>query len=397
MRHTNYVLTPKAIDAAKPRETRYTLTDGGGLHIEVMPSGSKVWRFKYHLEGKREKVTVGAYPEVSVKAARDRHEKLRELVEQGQSPARAKQGAIADRKVAAEQGVTFREFSVRWIDETLFYRSASYRAQITRWLNDHVYPAIGDMPIGDVQPGDILAIIDPLVKTPTTADRVRVIIQQVYNFAIRKLLVTVNPAAALRGAIVVPPKTHHPHLVGPQIGTYWRLLGVQQAHATTIAAARLLLLTMVRKNELQRAQWSEFNGDVWDIPAERMKMKLKHRVFLSRQAVQILEELRPLTGPVGYVLPSIYRRTVPMGDSTLNHLLGRMDLGMESFSPHGLRGTAATLLREKGVGRDVVELLLAHTEGDSTVAAYSHHELVEERRAALQLLADEVERLAATA
>lgn len=347
MRHTNYTLTPKAIDNAKPRDKRYTLTDGGGLILEVLTSGSKVWRFKYHLAGKREKVTIGAYPAIGVKAARDRHEQLRELVERGESPARAKQGAIAERKQAEEQGVTFRTFSARWVEETLFYRSATYRAQITRWLNDHVYPRIGDTPIGDVKPGDILAIIDPLVRTPTTADRVRVIIQQVYNFAIRKLLVTVNPAAALRGAVVVPPKTHHPHLVGKQVGRYWRLLGEQQAHVTTIAAARLLLLTMVRKNELQRAQWSEFDGDVWEVPAERMKMGRPHRVYLSRQALAILEELRPLTGPAGYVLPSVFKRSVPMGDTTLNHLFKRLDLGAKTFSPHGLRGTA----RSSQIGR----------------------------------------------
>jgi integrase len=404
MRHVNYLLKPATIDNAKARDKPYSLTDGGGLFVEVLVSGSKVWRFKYHLDGKREKVTIGAYPAVGIKAARDRHEELRKLVEHGESPARAKQGAAQERRRAVEAAVTFREFAARWIDETLFYRSTTYRAQITGWLDRFVYPAIGDKPLLEVEPADVLAIIDPLVKTPTTADRVRVIIQQVYNFAIRKLVAKTNPATALRGAVVVPPKTHHPHLVGKQIGAFWRTLGEQRAHPTTTAAAKLLLLTMARKNELLRARWSEFDLDagVWDVPAERMKMKRPHRVPLSLQAQALLIGVRQLTGPRedevdGYVFPSIFKRSVPMGDATLNHLFSRLDLPVEKFSPHGTRGTAATLLRERGVRKDVVELLLAHAEKDAVSAAYSHHELVDERQAALQLLADEVDKLAAGA
>lgn len=404
MRHVNYSLKPATIDNAKPREKPYSLTDGGGLFVEVLVSGSKIWRFKYHLNGRREKVTIGQYPAVGIKAARDRHEELRALVERGESPAKAKQGAIIERRLDVERAVTFRDFAGRWIDETLFYRSASYRAQIVGWLDAHVHPKIGDKALGDVEPADVLAIIEPLVDRPTTADRVRVIIQQIYNFAIRKLVVKSNPAAALRGAVVVPPKTHHPHLVGKQIGAFWRSLGEQRAHPTTTAAAKLLLLTMARKNELLRARWTEFDLDaaVWDVPAERMKMKRPHRVPLSLQALALLVGVRQLTGPrdgedEGYVFPSIFRRSVPMGDATLNHLFSRLDLPVEKFSPHGTRGTAATLLRERGVRKDVVELLLAHAERDAVSAAYSHHELVDERKAALQLLADEVDKLAAGA
>lgn len=405
MRHVNYSLKPATIDNAKPREKAYTLTDGGGLFIEILPSGSKTWRYKYHLEGKREKVTIGSYPQIGIKDARDRHEKLRELLEVGQSPARKKQTSAIERREAAERGVTFKTFAARWIDETLFYRSPAYRAQITSWLDRFVYPKIGHKPLPEVEPVDVLAIVEEQAATPTTAERVRVIIQQIYNFAIRKLLVKVNPATPIRGAIHVPPKTHHPHLVGKQIGQFWRSLGAQGAHATSIAASRLLLLTMTRKMELLRARWSEFDFEaaVWDIPAARMKLRRTHRVYLASQAVAILRGIEPLTrlsgeldvaGDGGYVFPSIFRRSVPMGEATLNHLFKRLDLGGAKFSPHGTRGTAATHLRESRIARDVVELLLAHAVGDDTEAAYSHLELADDRRAALQLWADEVDRLA---
>lgn len=403
MRHVNYVLKPATIDNAKAKPKRYDLTDGGGLVLEVMPSGSKTWRFKYHLGGKREKVTIGAYPAFTIKQARDKHEELRALVERGESPAKLKQAKAVEDTAAKARAVTFRQFAQRWIDETLFYRSATYRAQIVRWLDAYVYPAIGSRPLAEVTPAEVLAIIEKRSSTAVTAERIRVIVQQIYNFAIRKLLVSSNPAQPLRGAIAQIPVEHHRHLSEKELGAFWRKLDLQGAHFTTIAASKLLLLTMTRKSELLRAVWSEIELDAgtFDIPAARMKMGKPHRVFLSTQAVQLLREVHQLTGPREgvdcYVFPSIFRGSVPMGDVTLNHFFKRIDFGVPDFSPHGTRGTAATLLREHGFGRDVVELLLAHAEKNATVAAYSHMELAPERKRALQYLADYVEKLAAGA
>lgn len=399
MRHVNYILKPATIDNAKPREKAYALTDGGGLQIEILPSGGKTWRFKYHLNGKREKVTIGAYPVFTIKQARDRHEELRALVARGQSPAKAKRAAATEQKLVEARRLTFRSFAQRWVDETLFYRSGGYVAQTVRWLDAYVYPAIGDMPLDEVLPRDVLAIIKARAETSVTAERIRVIVQQIYNHAIRNLLVTTNPAQALRGAIARAPVEHHRHLSEKELAAFWRQLEDQGAHFTTISATRLLMLTMTRKSELLRSKWSEFDLDAaqWDVPAERMKMGKAHRVFLSRQAVDILRQVHELTGHGQYVFPSIFRGSVPMGDVTLNHFFKRMDFGVSDFSPHGTRGTAATLLREHGFGRDVVELLLAHSEKNATVAAYSHMELAADRKRALQFLADRIEQLAAGA
>ncbi len=410
MRHINYALKPATIDNAKPQGKAYPLTDGGGLFVEVLPSGSKVWRFKYHLDGKREKVTIGAYPAIGIKAARDRHEELRALVERGQSPAKVKQTSAAERQLGIDRAVTFKTFASVWIEKKLANRATTYRAQIVRWLDTFVYPEIGDKALGEVLPRHVLPILEKLEGTPTTADRVRVIVQQIYDFAILRLLVDTNPARPLRGAVVVPAKTHHVHLVDKQIGLFWRVLKKQGANLVTVAAAQLLLLTMTRKMELLRAKWSEFDLDAeqWDVPAKRMKLRRVHRVYLSRQAIEILRRLEPLTrlageqdvdGDGGYVFPSVYkwRGGVHLGEATLNALFWRLDLDGVKFAPHGLRGTAATHLREKRVARDVVELLLSHAVGDETEAAYSHLQLAEERKKALQFLADEVERLAAGA
>lgn len=395
-REFNYQLTTPKVERAKRRDKPYPLTDGGGLYLDVLPTGSKVWRYKYHRDGKREKVTIGPYPVFGIEKARDEHRRLREQLHDGKSPAQAKKAAAIERKAAEARAVDFRTFAGRWVEETLFYRSAGYRAQTVRWLDQYVYPAIGERPLGSIEPADVLAIVEKRRDTPVTAERIRVVVQQVFNHAIRKLLVASNPATPLRGLVQRPPVQNHRHLSEKELGAFWRALDKQGAHATTIAATKLLLLTMSRKTELLRARWPEFDLTLgtWDVPAERMKNRKPHRVFLSHQADELLQMLKPLTGHGEYVFPSIFRGGVPMGDVTLNHFFKRLDFGVPEFSPHGTRGTAATLLREHGFGREVVELLLAHSEESATVAAYTHAEHAAERKRALQFLADRIDKVA---
>jgi integrase len=260
-----------------------------------------------------------------------------------------------------------------------------------------VWPEIGSKPLSAVRPADVLEIIEARRATPKTAEGVRQHIQQIYNYAIQKLLVEVNPALPLRGVIEVPAAEHHRHLTEPELGAFWRSVAKQGAHFVTIAATRMLMYTMCRKSEVLRARWREFDLEraQWDIPAERMKMKAPHRVYLSRQALELLGLLKAFgSEPQAYVFPSVLRAAVPLGDATLNHFFKRLDFGVPDFSPHGTRGTAATLLREHGFSREVVELLLAHAERNKVTAAYHHHEMADERRRALQYLADQIDRLA---
>lgn len=170
-RHVNYVLRPPVIDAAKPKDKPYSLTDGGGLFVEVMPGGSKVWRYKYHRAGKREKVTLGPYPALSIKDARDRHEELRSQLVKGDSPAKVKRETERAVRQAEANATSFQEFAERWVRETLFYRSESYRAQIVRWLDSYVFPVIGSRSLGEVTKQDVLRILEDRRDTPVTADR----------------------------------------------------------------------------------------------------------------------------------------------------------------------------------------------------------------------------------
>ena len=175
---------------------------------------------------------------------------------------------MAARKVAESRDPTVSVFARRWIDETLFYRSPACVAQIVRWLDAYIDPAIGDMQRSDVQPGDVLAIIKVRADTPVTAERIRVIVQQFYNHAIRNLLVTMNAAQPLRGAVARAPAQHHRHLREKELGAFWRKLDEQGAYVTTVAASKLLMLTMTCKGELLRSKWREFDLDAaqWDLP-----------------------------------------------------------------------------------------------------------------------------------
>lgn len=399
-RHFNYTLTPTRLNNAKPKEKAYKLADGGGLFVMIQPGGSKTWAYQYRLDGKRREVTIGRYPEIVVADARDRHAEYRAMVEQGQDPAAHKRTGEAEKKARAalktDEG-QFKAFSLKWLDERLGSKSDGYRAQMRSLLDRFVWPEIGGKALEDVKPAHVLAIIEKRRETPNTAENLRVLVQQVYNYAIQKLLVEANPALPLRGVIEVPKAEHHRHLSESELGAFWRVLGRQGAHPSTTAATRLLMYSMCRKAEVLRAKWSEIDIDKaqWDIPAERMKSRRPHRVYLSRQALELLGVQRALTGDREYVFPSAFRAIVPMADATLNHLFKRLDFGVSEFSPHGTRGTAATLLREHGFSRDVVELLLAHTERSQTAASYHHHELEVERRRALQYLADEIDRQAA--
>ena len=399
-RHINYSLKPSVINAAKPQEKPFVLTDGGGLYIEVLPGGSKIWRYSYRMGGKRPKLTIGPYPQIGIAQARDIHEGMRALVGQGIDPSTAKKAQQQEEAERARGGVTFREFSLSWISETMSHVSIAYRTQNIRFLDTYICPHIGEMRLDEVRPRDVLAILEKYKSTPTTAERCRSLVQQVFNFAIRKLLVDANPATPLRGAIVVPAKTHHRHLSEKGLAAFWRELDKQRsATVITTYAAKVLMLTMVRKSELRLAKWEEFDLDVgrWDIPAHRMKMRLPHRVWLSRQAVEHLRYLWKITGHQEYVFPTRFAGVTgkAMSESSLNHFFDRLDFGVPEFSPHGTRSTAATLLREHGFQKDVVELLLAHTERDQSAAAYSHMELAADRKRALQFLADKIDELTA--
>ncbi len=402
-REFNYTLTTVKINAAKPRGKPYPLADGGGLFLEVLPSGSKVWRYSYRVGGKRTKVTIGPYPTITIPAARDAHADHRRQLLAGEDPARQKQQAKAEAVAKAARADAFRAFAQVWIRDTLSTRSEAYRKQTVGILERNAYPRIGDLALSDVTPADVLAVVEALRDTPATAIRLHEIILHVYNYAIRKLLVTSNPAIAVRGVIKRPPVEHYRPLQPAEIPGFLSALESCGAHAGTKLAVHLLMLTAVRKANVTMARKEHFNLDAaeWEIPGRgeggdgRMKMRKPHRIYLSRQALAVVHEAWALSGASPWLFPSIFKGGQPMGEATINHLFKRLHaLGLaDDFKPHGLRSTASTILNEAGLFRpDVIEKILAHEKGDVR-SIYNVAEYAAERRQALQWYADHLDKL----
>lgn len=404
-REFNYSLTTTKVAAAKPKEKPYPLADGGGLFLEVLPTGAKVWRYSYRFDGKRTKVTIGPYPTISIPDARAKHAEFRKVLVSGQDPGRAQKRDKAEVKAKEARQDTFEAFSRVWVKETLFHRSEHTRKLTIGWLERDVYPKIGALPLEAVQASDVLAIVESLRATPSTADRVRAVIQQIFNYAIRKLLIASNPAIAVRGAVVVPPAEHYRPLLPKEIPGFLEALATCGAHPSTKLAVRLCMLTVVRKANVSMARKEDFDLDAaeWTIPGRgtggdgKMKMKRPHRVYLSRQALEVVRQAWALSGDSPWLFPSIFKGGQPMGEQTINHLFSRLySLGLaDDFKPHGLRSTASTLMNEAGhIRGDVIERVLAHEQG-GVRGVYNVAEYASERRAALQWYADHLDVLSA--
>ena len=402
-REFNYTLTTAKISAAKPREKPYPLSDGGGLFLEVLPTGAKIWRYSYRFDGKRSKVTIGPYPAIEIKDARDKHAEHRRVLVGGADPGRVKRNDKAESKAKAARTDTFEVFARLWIKETLFHRSEHTRKLTVGWLERDVFPRIGALPLGDVRPADVLAIVEGLRDVPTTANRVLAIMAQIFNYGIRKLLLTSNPTVAVRGAVVAPAVEHYRPLSPKEVPGFLNALDDCGAHLGTKLAVKLCMLAVVRKANVTMARWEHFDLEAreWTIPGRGaggdglMKMKRPHRVYLSKQAVDVVKQAREISGGSPWLFPSIYKASQPMGEQTINHMFGRLyTMGLApDFKPHGLRSTASTLLNESGLFRgDVVERILAHEQG-GVRGIYNVAEYATERAEALQWYADHLDKL----
>ena len=403
-RALNYTLDAKTANAAKAKEKPYPLADGGGLYLEVLPGGSKVWRYSYRIDGKRTKVTIGQYPTISIKAARDRHEELRKTLLDGVNPARQKQIAKIERIAQVAQAMTFKAFAEIWVAEKLANMTQRSRTQATRWLANDVYPVIGAIPLGDVHAADVLKLLEGMRNTPTKATTIRANIERIYQYAAQKLLVTHNPATPMQGLIDKPQVVHYEHLEPSEVRGFLEAVRTCGAHQGTRLAVEFLMLTVVRKDNVCKARWEHFDleAKTWTIPGRTvgangfMKMPRPHTVYLSRQAMLILEKARYLSGRSQWVFPSVQKLSDPMSDIAINHLFSRLrstgDIP-QNFKPHGLRATASTMMNEHGHAPDVVETILAHKERNATRGSYNHATYTKAVTAAFQWYADRIDAL----
>jgi len=410
-------LTDKAIGNSKPGATPAKLTDGGGLYLEVRPTGAKLWRYRYRIAGKENLFAAGEYvkapsretPEqaetrrnagrLTLAEARVKREEWRALVKQGIHPSHHRQAARA--AIHAENANTFEAVALEWIAKNKAKWTPYYTRQVERSLKANVFPYIGNLPIRSVTAAHLLEIVRRVEKRG--AETVALLIRQwasaIFRYAVATLRADTDPASALAGAIHRPKTEHHKPLTREQIAAFVKALDGYAGYRTTVIALRLMLLTFVRTVELRAAKWAEFDLDraEWRIPAERMKMREPHMVPLSSQAVALLRELHTLTGGRELLFPNYRNPKTCMTATTLNRALERMGFnGKDSigFSAHGFRATASTILNESGYRPDVIERQLAHAERNKTRASYNRAEYLEERRAMLQQWADLIDAIA---
>jgi integrase len=387
------MLTDKAVKAAKPTPgNRYRkLADQGGLYLFCTVDGTRSWRYDYRLAGKRRTLTIGLYPDVSLADARDHHAEARKLVGVGQCPVlikrRKRQAAI----LGTEN--TVKAIAEAWYAEIAPDKSESWRDGTRGRLERHIYPAMGNLPINDIEAADVLALVKG-IKFAKTAEYTRQILARVFSFAVLNLRAKTNPAREVRGAVTVPQATHYKPIDPKDIPAFIDKLDGYPGRLQTKLAAKLLLLTMVRKCELIETPWDELDLDnaLWTITPERMKRRQGHIVPLSRQALEAFEELKPMACGSEYVFPNFGNQRKPMSAATLNRMFDRLKLDV---SPHGLRATASTILNESNQFRpDVIERQLSHIERNRIRASYNQAEYMDERRAMLQWWADFIDRRA---
>jgi integrase len=392
-------LTDAKIRNTKPGEKPIRLNDGGWLYLEIRPSGTKLWRFRYRIAGKENIYAIGEYPQVGLADARSAREEARELVKQGIHPAHHRKAQ--DLITVRENANTFEAVTREWIAQKKPGWTAYYLRQVERFMESDVFPHIGALPVRSVTAAHLLEIIKRVEGrgAETVALLVRQWCSAVFRYAVATLRADADPAAALRGAITRPKVEHRKPLTRAQITAFLKALDGFSGFRTTTLALRLALVTFVRTVELRAAEWSEIDFDraEWRIPAERMKMREPHLVPLSTQALALLRELHKLTGNQRWLFPNFRRPETCMTATTLNRALERMGFnGKDSigFSAHGFRATASTILNEAGYRADVIERQLAHKERNTVRASYNQAEYLAERRDMMQQWADLVDGLA---
>jgi integrase len=373
-------------------------TDGQGLLLLVKAAG-KYWRFNYRYADKQKTLALGVYPEVSLAKARKRREEARELLADGKDPGQAKREEKIAKISAANH--TFEKLARSWLEKTAASRAESTHKKITTWLENHVFPQIGKMPISEITPRDVLAAIQKIEARGAieSAHRVKQVCGQVFRHAVATGAADRDVTADLKGAISVAVKVHYSAIIEPkQAGELLRSIHSYVGHAYAVAALKLAPMVFVRPGELRSAEWSEFDLEnaTWIIPGSKMKMGKDHLVPLSTQALEILRSLHKLTGTRKYVFPSIRAGERPMSENTINAALRSMGYSKDVMTGHGFRAMARTIMDEVlGERVDLIEHQLAHAVKDPNGRAYNRTAHLPARREMMQRWADYLDSLRA--
>ena len=380
-------LTDLKIRSTKPGDKPIKLPDGHGLYLEVRPTGSKLWRYRYKIAGKENTFAIGEYPAVTLQDARQAREEARAQVKAGIHPAHARQAALAAQ--VRENGDTFQAVAKAWIEAHRGGWGGYYLRQIESYMERDVYPKIGSRPVRSLTAMDMRGVVDAVTKrgAKTAAINVRTWCSAAFCYAVNNGMADSDPAATLAKMVRRDTIQHAEPMSTVAIGKFRRDLEEYGGLRTTALALQLMLYTFVRTIEMRRGEWREvrLDDDLWVIDGAKMKMRRTHMVPLSRQAKAILEELKTITGGGALLFPNSRRPAAMMSATTVNRAMEYLGI---PYSGHDFRATASTHLYEMGWTEDVVEMQLAHAEKKKSKAAYNHAKHLDRRRIMMQAWAD---------
>ncbi len=384
-------LTDPVIKAAKPKDKSYSLPDGQGLALFVQPSGAKWWRYRYRFNGTAKMLSMGIYPDVTLKNARNEHARFKELLAQGIDPSQHRQEQKQQEAIAAENSF---EFIARlWWNHWKSGRNERHAGYTIRRLEADVFPFIGIKPITELTAPILIMVIKKVEARGAMdiAKRVLTTCNQIMRYAVAHGLAERNPATDIKPSDVLKPtkKTNYARLHQKELPELLRKIDAYDGQPLTKLALHLMALTFVRTSELIGARWDEMELDKqqWRIPAERMKMKTPHIVPLSNQAIAVLGKIKELAADQILLFPSERRDGKTMSNNTILYALYR--LGYHSrMTGHGFRGIASTILHERGYSHEHIELQLAHSKRDAVSASYNHALYLEPRARMMQDWAD---------
>lgn len=412
-------LTDTAIRKAMPGPKTRKLSDGKGLYLELSPAGGRWWRLKYRIAGVEKRISLGTYPETSLKAAREKMEEARALVAQGIDPSQARKAAKQEAAHQDEQAQreaqglplhgSFESVAREWFDTRKDEWATTYAKKIFRRLEADVFPWLGKLPVPNITPPMVLDMLRKAENRGAieTAHRVLETCGQVFRFAVATGRIESNPARDLKDALRKPMVQHFAAITDPQrFGELLRAIDSYRGTPVVCAALRLMPLMLLRPGELRQAQWDELDlpAATWTVPAARMKREKVGKIYgkphivpLPRQAVAIFEALKPLTEHSPYVFRGERSAQRPMSDAAINAALRTLGFSADEVTGHGFRASARTMIVERlGIAESVVEAQLAHSVRDNLGRAYNRTEFMQERVRMMQQWADYLDTLRGT-
>lgn len=387
-------LTNTEVKNAKPKAKEYSLGDGAGLLLRIKPSGSKLWIFNYThpVTKKRKNLGLGEYPNLTLANARRTADVHRQILAQGLDPKTHKDQQ--QKKALADSQNTLFCIASEWFEKKQQTITEATAQDCWNSLKNHIFPSLGKIPIKEITAPMVIAELRPLEKSGRLDMTKRVCqrLNEIMTYAVNTGAIHANPTAGIREAFLKGTKKNNPHIDPKDLPVFMGLIARSSVQLTTRYLIEFQLHTMTRPAEASGAKWEEFDFglNVWTIPAERMKTRKEHRIPLTGQVIQLLEELKPINGHRPFVFAG-RDPSKPMSSETVNNALKKR-LGLkDKMTAHGMRGLASTTLNDQGFEGDLVESALAHVQKDETRASYNHSDYLERRRPMMEWWSGHIE------